>query len=318
MKIVVLDAYTANPGDLSWSELQDLGELVLYDRTPANQTVERSQDADAILTNKVIIDADVIDALPKLRYIGVLATGTNVVDLDYARSKGIVVTNIPKYSTESVVQLVFAHMLNLATQLVKNTSATSAGEWVSSPDFSFTKGTLTELHGKRLGIVGLGAIGKRVAQVADALGMDVVAYGPHLSVGGRYGEVEAVSLDQLFASCDVVSLHCPLTEVTRNLVNAERLATAKNGMLLINTGRGPLLNEQDVADALKSGKLGGLGVDVLSTEPPEADNPLLNAPNCYVTPHNAWATREARARLIQIAVDNLKAFVENRSVNVVN
>ena len=185
----------------------------MYDRTPANQTVERSQDADAILTNKVIIDADVIDALPKLRYIGVLATGTNVVDLDYARSKGIFVTNIPKYSTESVVQLVFAHMLNLATQLVKNTSATSAGEWVSSPDFSFTKGTLTELHGKRLGIVGLGAIGKRVAQVADALGMDVVAYGPHLSVGGRYGEVEAVSLDQLFASCDVVSLHCPLTEV---------------------------------------------------------------------------------------------------------
>lgn len=318
MKIVALDAFTANPGDLSWSALEKLGELVLYDRTPAELTIERSQNAEAILTNKVIVDAAVIDALPKLKYIGVLATGTNVVDLPHARSKGIVVTNIPRYSTESVVQTVFAHILNLAVQLSSNTEAVRKGEWVSSPDFSFSKGKLTELYGKHLGIVGLGTIGNRVAQVGAAFGMNVVAYGPHLSIGGRYGEVDAVSLEQLFRVSDIVSLHCPLTAATRNLVNKELLANVKEGMWLINTGRGPLLNEQDVADALKTGRLGGLGADVLSTEPPQADNPLLAAPNCYITPHNAWASQEARVRLIQIATDNLKAFIENKPINVVN
>lgn len=318
MKIVILDAYTANPGDLNWDAMSVLGDLVVYDRTPASQIIERAFDADVVLTNKVILNADVINALPNLKYIGVLATGYNVVDLVRARERGIVVTNIPKYSTESVVQTVFAHILNIASQISLNTTAVSKGDWVASPDFTFSKGKLIELNGKRLGIVGLGAIGKRVAQVALAFGMQVVAYGPHLEPGTVYDGVEAVSLDHLFATSDVVSLHCPLTDVTRELVNKARLANVKEGLILVNTGRGPLLNEQDVAAALRSGKLGGLGVDVLSTEPPQSDNPLLNAPNCYITPHTAWASQEARMRMIQIATENVKAFLNNRPVNVVN
>jgi glycerate dehydrogenase len=318
MKIVVLDAYTANPGDLSWKALEKLGELTIYDRTPPEQTVVRAFEADAVLTNKVVLDQKVIDALPDLKYIGVTATGTNVVDLSYARSKGIVVTNVPSYSTESVVQATFAHILNLATRLVDNTTATRAGEWVESLDFSFSKGKLTELHGKQLGIVGLGAIGRRVAQVGLAFGMRVVAYGPRLTLGQDDNGVKAVGLDELFTTSDVITLHCPLTESTCQLVNAERLATCKRGVWLVNTGRGPLLDEQAVADALSTGQLGGVGVDVLSTEPPQASNPLLSAPNCFITPHNAWASYEARKRLIQIAADNLEAFIENRALNVVN
>ena len=318
MRIVVLDSYTVNPGDLSWDELKKLGDLVLYDRTPAAETIGRSKGADAILTNKVVIDSTVMAALPNLKYVGVLATGTNVVDLVDARARGIVVANVPNYCSESVVQLVFAHILNLVSRFSQNLTAVQNGEWVASPDFSFSKGKLVELYGKRLGVVGFGSTGRRVAQVARAFGMRVVAYSPRLVVGSRYDDVEAVSLDDLFRICDVVSLHCPLTDQTRNLVDKQRLDTVKDGMLLINAGRGPLLNEQDVANALKSGKLGGLGADVLSTEPPSADNPLLHAPNCYLTPHNAWATSEARARLIQIATDNLKAFLENQPINVVN
>ncbi|MBP5620894.1 MAG: D-2-hydroxyacid dehydrogenase [Thermoguttaceae bacterium] len=318
MKIVVLDAYTTNPGDLSWATLESLGQLTIYDRTSPDQTVERALEADAVLTNKVVLDKQKIDALPNLKYIGVLATGTNVVDLSYARSKGIVVTNAPSYSTESVVQTTFAHILNLATRLVDNTTATRSGEWVGSPDFSFSKGKLTEISQKQLGIVGFGTIGRRVAQAALAFGMKVVAYGPRLTGGQEYNGVTAVDLDELFATSDVVSLHCPLTEATRALVDAKRLAKVKRGAWLINTGRGPLLDEQAVADALNSGQLGGLGVDVLSTEPPKESNPLLSAPNCFITPHNAWASYEARSRLIQIVADNLKAFVENRVLNVVN
>ena len=318
MKIVVLDAYTTNPGDLSWSALENLGSLTVYDRTSPDQTIARSLEADAVLTNKVVLDKRVIDALPNLKYIGVLATGTNVVDLPYARSKGIVVTNAPSYSTESVVQTTFAHILNMATQLVRNTTSTKSGDWVLSPDFSFSVGKLTEIWQKQLGIVGFGAIGRRVAQVALAFGMKVVAYGPHLTVGQKYDGITAVDLDELFATSDVISLHCPLTEATRSLVDARRLAAAKRGAWLVNTGRGPLLDEQAVADALASGQLGALGVDVLSTEPPKDSNPLLRAPNCYITPHNAWASYEARIRLIQIVVDNLKAFKDNRALNVVN
>ncbi len=318
MKIVVLDSYAINPGDLTWKELEKLGDLVLYDRTSADQTVNRSKEADAILTNKVVVDSAVMSALPNLKYVGVLATGTNVVDLECARSRGIVVSNVPKYCAESVVQLVFAHILNLASHFSQNLNAVHNGEWVDSPDFSFSKGKLVELCGKQIGVVGFGSTGRRVAQVALAFGMKVVAYSPRLSIGSWYDGVEAVTLDDLFRISDVVSLHCPLTDQTRSLVDKKRLDTIKPGMLLINTGRGPLLNEQDVMEALKSGKLGGLGADVLSTEPPSADNPLLHAPNCYLTPHNAWATCEARARLIQIATDNLKAFLENKPINVVN
>lgn len=318
MRIVVLDAYTANPGDLSWEELAKLGDLAIYDRTPPEKTIERAREADAILTNKVILDESVIASLPKLKYVGILATGANVVDLVAAKSRGIVVSNVPKYSTESVVQLVFAHILNLATRLADNASAVRNGEWVACSDFSFSRGNLTELYGKCLGIVGLGSIGSRVAQVGVVFGMNVVAYGPHLSVGNCYGEVEAVSLEKLFEISDIVTLHCPLNSATRRLVNKDRLEEAKDGMWLINTGRGQLLDEQDVACALKSGKLGGLGIDVLSTEPPKSNNPLLEAPNCYITPHNAWATIEARRRLIRIAVDNLKAFIANDPKNIVD
>ncbi|MGN1064018.1 MAG: D-2-hydroxyacid dehydrogenase [Thermoguttaceae bacterium] len=318
MKIVALDAYTANPGDLSWHELESLGEVVVYDRTAPGQIITRSIAADAVLTNKVVLDAAVLEQLPKLKYIGILATGTNVVDLEYARSKGIAVTNIPSYSTESVVQATFAHILNLASCFVENTSATRAGAWTNCEDFSFTKGKLTELYGKRLGIVGFGTIGRRVAQVAGAFGLDVVAYGPRLTVGTVIGHVQAVTLETLFSTSDIVTLHCPLNNATRGLINENTLNQMKRGAWLINTGRGPLLDEQAVAAALASRRLGGVGVDVLSTEPPKAENPLLCAPNCFITPHNAWASFEARQRLVKIAVDNLKAFIDNRPVNVVN
>lgn len=318
MKIVALDAYTANPGDLSWHELESLGEVVVYDRTAPGQIITRSIAADAVLTNKVVLDAAVLEQLPKLKYIGILATGTNVVDLEYARSKEIAVTNIPSYSTESVVQATFAHILNLASCFVENTSATRAGAWTNCEDFSFTKGKLTELYGKRLGIVGFGTIGRRVAQVAGAFGLDVVAYGPRLTVGTVIGHVQAVTLETLFSTSDIVTLHCPLNNATRGLINEKTLNQMKRGAWLINTGRGPLLDEQAVAAALASRRLGGVGVDVLSTEPPKADNPLLSAPNCFITPHNAWASFEARQRLVKIAVDNLKAFIDNRPVNVVN
>ena len=318
MNIVILDAYAANPGDLSWNELEKLGDVVVYDRTPAHLTLERAQNAEAIFTNKVVLDAKIIAELPKLRFIGILATGTNVVDLEFARERGVVVTNIPKYSSESVVQSTFAHLLNLAIRLSDNVAANRAGAWTRSPDFSFSSGKIVELSGKQLGVVGFGAIGRRVAEVAMAFGMKVVAYGPHLPIGETINGVPAVPLDELFRTSDVVTLHCPLTESTRALVDASRLETMKSGAFLINTGRGPLLDETAVANALQSGRLGGLGADVLSTEPPEASNPLLTAPNCYLTAHNAWASFEARRRLIEIAVENLRAFQRGERLNVVN
>lgn len=318
MKIVILDAYTANPGDLSWKPLEQIGEVVVYARTSPDQVISRAKDAEIVLTNKVVLDADVISALPNLQYIGVLATGTNVVDIPYAQTRGIVVTNIPGYSTESVVQSTFAHILNLTSCLATNTSAVRNGDWTTCADFSFSKGKLSEIYGKRLGIVGFGTIGRRVAQIAIAFGMNVIAYGPRLQIGETINGVLIVSLEKLFSTSDVISLHCPLNNATLQLVNSSRLATVKRGALLINTGRGPLLDEQAVADALVSGKLGGVGVDVLTKEPPLATNPLLKAPNCFITPHNAWASYEARRRLIQIATDNIIAFVEGRSLNIVN
>ena len=309
MKIVILDAYTTNPGDLDWNAFQELGELVAYDRTSPSEIVARAFDADAVLTNKVVLNAETLQALPKLRYVGVLATGYNVVDLPCARDRGIVATNVPQYSTESVVQTTFAHVLNLASRVAQNSAAVKRGAWTRCADFTFSEGKLTELFGKRLGIVGFGTIGRRVAQVARAFGLDVVAYGPRLTPGEIVDGVLATSLEELFATSDVVTLHCPLTERTRGLVSSDRIATMKRGALLINTGRGPLLDEQAVADALRDGRLGGLGADVLSTEPPQASNPLLDAPNCYLTPHTAWASFEARKRLIQIAADNLRSFV---------
>ena len=317
MKIVILDGHTANPGDLSWDELKALGEVVVHPRTLPDQTIERALDADAVLTNKVVLDARIIDSLKTIKYIGVLATGTNVVDVPFASSKGIVVTNVPQYSTESVVQNAFAHILNLSSRFVDNAVAVRTGEWNNSADFSFSKGTIAELFGKTLGVVGFGTIGKRVAQVGLALGMRALVYGPRLAPGRVVNGALSTSLNELLAESDVVSLHCPLTEATRQMINEDRINSMKRGAFLINTGRGGLLDEAAVARALRSGRLGGLGADVLSSEPPTIDNPLIKAPNCFITPHNAWASLEARTRLIKTATDNLRAFIEGNPINVV-
>ncbi|WP_106830313.1 D-2-hydroxyacid dehydrogenase [Parabacteroides pacaensis] len=314
MKIVVLDGYTLNPGDLSWKGLEELGDCTVYDRTPANEVITRAQGAEAILTNKVVISKEVLDQLPGLKYIGVLATGYNVVDIEAAKSKGIVVTNIPSYSTDSVVQSVFAHLLNITNRVAHYTGEVREGKWVECQDFTFWDTPLFELKGKTMGIAGLGHIGMAVAKVALAFGMKVIAVTSKKKEDLPEG-ILPVSKEELFKQSDVLSLHSPLTPDTRNFINAERLALMKPTAIIINTSRGPLVNEKDLADALNSGKIFAAGVDVLSTEPPKADNPLLTAQNCYITPHIAWATFEARTRLMDIAVNNLKSYQEGKVQN---
>ena len=316
MKIVILDGYTANPGDMSLDRLQELGELVAFDRTAPGQLLERAEGAEVVLTNKVIIDADAMAALPSLRYIGVLATGYNVVDIAEAHRRGIVVTNIPAYSTMSVAQMVMAHLLNITNQVALHAKAVREGEWQRCPDFSFTKAPLIELDGLTMGIVGLGNIGMQVARMAQAMGMKVMAVSSKSEEMLRpLGIRKAKSYEQFFSEADVVSLHCPLTNETRHLVNRERLALMKPTAILINTGRGPLLDEQAVADALVAGKLYAVGVDVLTEEPPRSSCPLLHAPHCYITPHIAWASASARRRLISIATDNVAAFLRGEVQN---
>ena len=316
MKIVILDGYTANPGDLSWERLKELGELEVYDRTAPGQLLERAEGAEVLLTNKVIIDAKAMAALPQLRYIGVLATGYNVVDIAEAHRRGIVVTNIPAYSTMSVAQMVMAHLLNITSQVALHAEAVRQGEWQRSLDFSFTKAPLIELDGLTMGIVGLGNIGRQVARMAQAMGMKVMAFSSKPEEELRQmGIQKAASYEQLFSEADVVSLHCPLTDETRHLVNRERLALMKPSAILINTGRGPLLDEQAVADALMAGKLYAVGVDVLTEEPPRNGSPLISAPRCYITPHIAWASAAARRRLIDIATDNVAAFLQGKARN---
>ncbi|MDR0940022.1 MAG: D-2-hydroxyacid dehydrogenase [Mediterranea sp.] len=316
MKIVVLDGYAANPGDLSWEELKKLGECVVYERTSPEEVLERADGADALFTNKVRIKGDLMARLPQLKYIGVMATGYNIIDTDAARERGIVVTNIPSYSTPSVTQMVFAHLLNITQQVQRHSDEVHKGRWAANKEFCFWDTPLIELSDKKMGIVGLGHIGYAVARAAMGFGMRICAYTskspfqlPH--------ELKRMELDELFAECDVVSLHCPLTPETRGLVDARRLALMKPSAILINTSRGPLINERDLADALNDGRLFAAGLDVLSSEPPHADNPLLTARNCYITPHIAWATAEARTRLMGIAVSNLKAFVEGKPQNMV-
>lgn len=316
MSIIVLDGHTTNPGDLSWDELRKLGECIIYDRTAPHEVQERAAGADILLTNKVVLDAATIAALPRLKYIGVLATGYNVVDVAAARARGIVVTNIPAYSTASVAQMVFAHILNIAQQVQHYADAVRAGRWSASPDFCFWDNPLIELHGKRIGIVGLGQTGYSTARIAIGFGMEVCAY-TSKSPFQLPPEIKKASLDELFATCDIVSLHCPLTPSTRELVNAERLRLMKPSAILINTGRGPLVNEQDLADALNNGTLLAAGLDVLAQEPPSPDNPLLNARNCYITPHIAWASYAARQRLMQTMLNNVKAFLNGKPENVV-
>ena len=296
MKIVILDGFAANPGDISWEGLKALGECTIYDRTAPEEVLERSAGAEVILTNKVIINADHMAALPELKYIGVLATG---------------------YSTASVAQMVFAHILNISQQVQRHSEEVHKGRWTNSKDFCFWDTPLMELRDKKIGLVGLGNTGYTTARVAIGFGMQVYA----LTSKSHFQlppEIKKMDLDQLFSECDIVSLHCPLTPETHELVNARRLAMMKPNAILINTGRGPLINEQDLADALNSGKIYAAGVDVLSTEPPRADNPLLTAKNCYITPHIAWATTEARERLMNMAISNLQAYIAGTPENVVN
>jgi len=316
MNIVVLDGYAANPGDLSWEALTAQGTCTIHDRTPPGQTVERARDAEIVLTNKVVLDRDVIAQLPTLKYVGVLATGYNVVDLDAANERGIVVTNVPAYSIESVVQIVFAHLFHLTHHVFEHSAGAREGKWTRSPDFAYWDYPLTEVAGLTMGIVGFGGIGKRVANVAQALGMQVLVNTrtPPDDPAG----CEVVELDDLFERSDVVTLHCPLTPETKHLVNAERLAMMKSTAFLVNCSRGPVVDEQAVADALNAGAIAGAGVDVLSTEPPAADNPLLTARNCAITPHVGWATLAARTRLMDVATANVSAFINGHPVNVVN
>lgn len=316
MKIVILDGFAANPGDLEWTRLEKIGELTVYDRTESAEVVERSKDAEAVFTNKTRITAEDMAKLPELKFIGVLATGYNVVDVVAAREKGITVCNVPAYSTMSVAQNVFALILDITNSVGHYTRKVKEGKWSESEDFCFIDTNLTELAGKKMGIIGYGAIGKQVGRIAVAFGMEVYA---HTSKDAKtIAPVVKLGLDDIFRTCDVVSLHCPLTETTFQLVNEERLALMKPSAILINTGRGPLVDENALAEALKLGKISAAGVDVLSTEPPQKDNPLLSAPNIKITPHISWATKEARKRLLEVAVDNLEAYLAGEPRNTVN
>ena len=314
--IVVLDGFTLNPGDLDWSALQALGPCTIFDRTPPDQIIERAQAAEIVFTNKAVLPLATLAALPNLKYIGVLATGTNVVDLAAARERNIPVTNIPAYGTRAVAQATFALLLELTNHVGRHSASVRAGKWTSHVDWCFWETPLVELDGLTCGVVGLGRIGQAVAELAHAFGMTVIA--ARSSARATPAFVTRVELDELFRQSDVVSLHCPLTPETRALVNASRLALMKPSAFLVNTSRGPLIDEAALATALNSGKLAGAAVDVLSVEPPPADNPLLTARNCIITPHNAWATKAARSRLMRIAVSNLRSFLAGRPENVVN
>jgi glycerate dehydrogenase len=313
---VVLDGYCLNPGDLSWERLEALGDCTFYDRTTNEAVSERIGDARIVLTNKVILDGEAIARHPNLKYIGVTATGYNIIDIDAARESGVVVTNVPAYGTSSVAQMVFAHLLNLTQRVGDHAAAVRQGRWASSPDWCFWDYPLVELEGLTMGIVGFGRIGQATARLARSFGMNVLAN----SRSGVQGssEVRLSDLETVFRESDVVSLHCQLTAETTRLVNRERLAWMKPTAFLINTSRGPLVDETALADALNSGRLAGAGLDVLDTEPPSRDNPLFTAKNCYITPHIAWATRASRQRLLDMAVDNVDSFLRGEPRNVVN
>lgn len=313
MKICILDGYSLNPGDLDWSPVERLGDVTLFDRTPADKIVERAADADIVLTNKVPFSADTLRQLPRLRFICVLATGYNIIDTEAAARQGVVVANIPAYSTMSVAQMAFAHILNITNLVASYACEVADGKWTNCPDFCFWDSALTELAGKTMGIVGLGNTGMATARIAVAMGMKVVAL-TSKSADTLPEGITPAPLDDVLASADVVSLHCPLTPSTRHLINAASIAKMKPSAILINTGRGPLVDEQAVADALNGGRLAAFGADVLSQEPPRGDNPLLSARNCFLTPHIAWATLEARTRLMSTATENVRQFIAGEPV----
>ena len=314
MKIIVLDGYGLNPGDLNWEGFESLGELTVYDRTTPSELMERAAGAEVLVTNKTLITAENMAALPELKYIGVLATGYNVVDIDAAEARGSVVTNIPAYSTASVAQMVFAHILNITQRVGYYADENKQGRWTKNADFCYWDTQLVELQGKKMGIVGFGNIGQATARIAQAFGMEVCVYSSKPQFVLPSG-IKKMDLDELFAECDVISLHCPLTPDTKEMVNAERLSKMKSNAILINTGRGPLINEQDLANALNEGRIAAAGLDVLSVEPSVEGNPLLTARNCFITPHIAWATLEARTRLMEIAVQNLKSYLNGQIIN---
>lgn len=314
MRIVILDGYALNPGDLSWSELEGLGDCTVHDRMPPDEVLARAHGADALLTNKTVLNAATLESLPQLRYVGVLATGVNVVDIAAAHRLGIAVTNVPGYSTPSAAQATLALLLELTNHVGHHNRAVHEGRWASSPDFCFYDRPLVELAGRTMGLVGFGAIAQAVAKLAHALGMTILV---HTRTERPTPGIQFVDLDTLFAESDVVSLHCPLTPETQGLVNADRLARMKPTAFLLNTARGPLIDEPALARALNAGQIAGAALDVLSTEPPSPDNPLLTAQNCILTPHIAWATLAARQRLMDTVTANFRAFLTGRPVNVV-
>lgn len=317
MKIVVLDGFCLNSGDLSWDALKDLGDTTIYDRTPKDKVIERAYGADIILTNKVDINKDIIDALPNLKHIAVMATGYNVVDGVYARQKGIGVSNVPSYSTESVVQTVFSLLFEVIVGAGYHNQTVKQGQWSASPDFCYYRKGLSEISHKTIGIIGYGRIGKRVGDIARAFGMKVLAYNGKEERGHK-SNAEFAALDTLFADSDVISLNCPLASANKGMINTRSISLMKKSAIIINTARGQLINEQDLADALNTGRIRGAGVDVLSSEPPKPDNPLLGAKNIVITPHIAWATTEARGRLMEILVSNVAAFIRGEKQNIVN
>lgn len=314
MRIVVLDGYTLNPGDLTWDELEKLGECTFYDRTSPEKVLERSKGAEILLTNKTVLTAEHISSLPDLKYIGVLATGYNVVDIEAAKKHHIVVTNIPSYSTPSVAQMVFAHILNITNRVQHYADEVTEGKWASSLDFSYCNTPLIELSGKKIGIIGLGHIGSAVAKIALGFDMEVWANTSKAS-SELPQEIQKKELGDIFIECDIITLHTQLNAETAGMINKNNLGLMKETAILINTGRGGLVNEQDLADALNSGKIMAAGLDVLSSEPPKKDNPLLKAKNCYITPHIAWASMAARRRLMNILIENIKAFQKGSPVN---
>jgi glycerate dehydrogenase len=318
MKIVILDGHALNPGDLSWEALQELGALEVFDRTPESEVINRAREADVVLTMRTPLSAGTLKKLKRLRYVGVVFTGYDQIDLKAARELNVVVTNVPTYGTASVAQLVFALLLELCHHVAWHNEATHLGEWSRSPDFSFWKTPLIELQGKTMGILGFGQIGRHVADIATAMAMRVIAADASTKDAPKWPGFRWCELDELMTVADVVSLHCPLLPQTRGIINAASLSKMKPSAFLINTSRGPLVVEQDLANALNRGRLAGAAVDVLSSEPPSHDNPLLHAKNCIVTPHIAWATKEARKRLIDTAVTSLKAFLDGHLVNVVS
>jgi glycerate dehydrogenase len=318
MKIVILDGYTLNPGDLNWDDLKKFGDIVIYDRTPADKVVERALGAEVVFTNKTPIGADVLNELPDLKFIGVLATGYNVINTEVAKAKGVIVSNVPGYGTASVVQMTFALLLELCLHVQRHSDSVMEGKWAQSADWCFWDYPLVELAGKTMGIIGFGRIGQQVGDVATALGMNIIASGRTQSNQSHRKSFKWADLPELLEECDVVSIHCPLLPDTKGLINKESLQLMKRSAFLLNTSRGSIVVDEDIADALNNDVIAGAGIDVLSVEPPPKNNPLFSAKNCIITPHIAWATKEARQRLMDITVNNLTAFINGSAVNVVN